>query len=263
MSKHLVDGRRAGHRWSGLAGPARATSSSPTRTPEKLVLFLTAGSGMTPVMGDAAHASTRRETDDRRRAHGALGARQQQDVLFREELAGSWIEKRHRTFTHCTLHFTDDKGHLDVRHEARRRLLPDWRDRQTWACGPTAPPRRRSEKACGDEAGYARGSRCTWSASPSTWTGSRAARAAPSAFSQSGQGRSRSTAPRHAARRRRGGRRAAPVRVPHGHLPELRRCELESGGRVRDLRSTATSTSEGDRIQTCISAASGDCTINV
>ena len=50
------------------------------------------------------------------------------------------------------------------------------------------------------------------------------------------------------------------VRLPDGHLPVV--CGGLVDGHVRDLR-TGAEHEPGSRIQTCISAASGDCVLDV
>ncbi|WEH43815.1 ferredoxin reductase [Streptomyces sp. AM 2-1-1] len=94
----------------------------PRPKPSK-VLYLTAGSGITPVMGMLRDA----EFDDVVMVHSAP---RPQDVIFRDELhdlvAGG---KLRLTEVH-----TATDGLLDI---ARlRELVPDWAERETWACGP-------------------------------------------------------------------------------------------------------------------------------
>ena len=54
--------------------------------------------------------------------------------------------------------------------------------------------------------------------------------------------------------------RADAVRLPDGHLPVVRGDLVE--GHVRDLR-TGAEHEPGTRVQTCISAASGDCVLDI
>ncbi len=94
--------------------------------PEK-VLFLTGGSGITPVMGMLRnHVS---ELPDVVLVHSAPTAR---DVIFAHELrdlAGAGLLRL------VELH-TDTEGMLDLRRDLPA-LVPDWREREVWACGPT------------------------------------------------------------------------------------------------------------------------------
>jgi ferredoxin-NADP reductase len=96
----------------------------PTPRPAK-VLFVTAGSGITPVMGMLRSHS--RELADVVLVHSAPTA---DDVIFASELRGlaetgsvRLLERHTATSPRVTA------ADLDA-------LVPDWADRQTWACGP-------------------------------------------------------------------------------------------------------------------------------
>ncbi|MFJ2010456.1 ferredoxin reductase [Streptomyces globisporus] len=94
----------------------------PRAKPAK-VLYLTAGSGITPVMGMLRDTGL----DDAVMVHCAP---QPQDVIFRKELHSLVADKKLRL---TELH-TDTDGKLDI---ARLQdLVPDWAERETWACGP-------------------------------------------------------------------------------------------------------------------------------
>lgn len=124
VSNHLV--RRAAAGTLVHLDQAGGDFTLPTSPPEK-VLFLTAGSGITPVMGMLrSHA---RDLTDVILVHSAPTAA---DVVFGEELrelAGSGsvrLVERH-TVSAARIVAAD----LDD-------LAPDWAERQTWACGPAA-----------------------------------------------------------------------------------------------------------------------------
>jgi ferredoxin-NADP reductase len=98
----------------------------PTTRPAK-VLFVTAGSGITPVMGMLRSHS--HELADVVVSHSAPTA---DDVVFGSELraladTGSVRLVEHHTATSPRL----TAAALDA-------LVPDWAERQTWACGPAA-----------------------------------------------------------------------------------------------------------------------------
>ena len=98
----------------------------PATRPGK-VLFVTAGSGITPVMGMLRSHS--RELADVVVVHSAPTA---DDVVFGSELrgladTGSVRLVEHHTATSARITAAD----LDA-------LVPDWAERQTWACGPAA-----------------------------------------------------------------------------------------------------------------------------
>jgi ferredoxin-NADP reductase len=90
-------------------------------------LFVTAGSGITPVMGMLR--SSLHELDDVVLVHSAPTPG---DVVFGAELRRLHAEGRLRLVER----HTDRDGKLapcDLDD-----LVPDWRERQTWGCGPTA-----------------------------------------------------------------------------------------------------------------------------
>ncbi|MBC3987588.1 ferredoxin reductase [Streptomyces sp. AC563] len=94
----------------------------PRAKPAK-VLYLTAGSGITPVMGMLRDI----EFDDVVMVHCAPRPR---DVIFRDELHHLVTDRK---LALIEVH-TDTDGMLDIaRLDA---LVPDWTERETWACGP-------------------------------------------------------------------------------------------------------------------------------
>ncbi|WP_205874593.1 ferredoxin reductase [Mycobacterium camsae] len=97
------------------------------RAPAK-VLFLTAGSGITPVMGMLRNmASLGGSAPDIVVVHSAPTA---DDVIFGWELRMLAREGRIRLLEK----HTDTDGMLDVTRLGE--LVPDFADRETWACGP-------------------------------------------------------------------------------------------------------------------------------
>ncbi|MFD8080228.1 ferredoxin reductase [Kitasatospora sp. NPDC059722] len=95
----------------------------PRAKPAK-VLYLTAGSGITPVMGMLRDI----EFDDVVMVHCAP---RPQDVIFRDELHGLVADKKLRL---AEVHTSTD-GRLDIARLGE--LVPDWAERETWACGPS------------------------------------------------------------------------------------------------------------------------------
>jgi len=98
--------------------------------PPQKVLFLTAGSGLTPVMGMLRMLDRRETMPDVVLVHSAP---HEGDILFREELQD--LVGKHPTLR---LHqqLTDSMGLLKLEDLAS--LVPDWTERETWACGPPA-----------------------------------------------------------------------------------------------------------------------------
>ena len=90
-------------------------------------LFVTAGSGITPVMGILRNQL--HELDDVVLVHSAP---RREDVVFGPQLRAWAADGRLRLVER----HTSTDGILRPADLAD--LVPDWRERQTWACGPTA-----------------------------------------------------------------------------------------------------------------------------
>ncbi|NUV73257.1 ferredoxin reductase [Streptomyces fungicidicus] len=121
VSNHLV--RRAKPGTLIQLDQATGDFVLPQAKPAK-VLFLTAGSGITPVMGMLRDTAF----DDAVMIHCAP---QPQDVIFRSELHGLAAAGKLRLIE---VHTATD-GILDIARLDE--LVPDWAERETWACGPT------------------------------------------------------------------------------------------------------------------------------
>ncbi len=100
--------------------------------PVPRLLYVTAGSGITPVAAMLRSLAARNEMPDVVLVHCA---RTPADVIFGAELralaarfASLRLYERHTR--------TDARGRLTVAHLAE--LCPDWAERQVWACGPTS-----------------------------------------------------------------------------------------------------------------------------
>jgi len=122
VSNHLVRRAKAGT----IIQLDQATGDFvlPTERPEK-VLFLTAGSGITPVIGMLRNAV--HELADVVVLHSAPT---RDDVIFGGELR--MLAQRGRLRLHER--HTDSEGMLDPAQVTE--LVPDFAERQTWACGP-------------------------------------------------------------------------------------------------------------------------------
>ena len=99
----------------------------PDPIPAKL-LFLTAGSGITPVMAMLRALERRRRVDDIVHVHSA---RTREGAIFAAELGH--IEERHDGYS-LTLRATGEEGRLTP--EDLDTVCPDWREREVYACGP-------------------------------------------------------------------------------------------------------------------------------
>lgn len=89
-------------------------------------LFVTAGSGITPVMGMLRHRLD--ELDDVVVLHSAPTS---DDVIFGDELRQLGRTQRIRLIER----HTSADGHFTTTQLSES--VPDWRDRDTWGCGPT------------------------------------------------------------------------------------------------------------------------------
>jgi len=88
-------------------------------------LFVTAGSGITPVMGILRHA-----LDSLEDVVVVHSARTRDDAIFGTELRLLASQGR----LHLVERHTRTDGHLTPDQLAD--IVPDWRQRETWACGP-------------------------------------------------------------------------------------------------------------------------------
>ena len=249
LSSHLVNGVKTGT-IVRLAAP-KGDFAMPDPPPAK-VLFVTAGSGITPVMAMLRSIAARSENGrqaitDIVHIHSAPSA---DDVIFHDEL-----QELHQSREGYRLHLqlTDDAGHLDF--DSLHEIAADWQERPTWACGPPAmldaiekvwaeaglPENRlHMERFVIDRTDKGgQGGTVTFALSDKT-----AEVDGATSLLEAGE--------------------KVGIQMPFGcRMGICQTCVLPlESGHVRDFRS-GTEHGAGDRIQTCVSAASGDCTINV
>ena len=172
------------------------------------------------------------------------------DVIFHDELCA--LERTQPDYR-LHLQLTADMGKVDF--AALDGLVPDWKDRSTWACGPTAM--LDTVEKVWTEAGSAR-TACTRSGSAIART-DKGGEGGTVTFKIS----DKSIKLDGATTLMEGGEKLG-IQMPFGcRMGICQSCVLPlESGYVRDLRS-GTEHRAGDRIQTCISAASGDCTIDI
>jgi len=99
----------------------------PEPLPEK-VLFLSAGSGITPIMSMLRCLRRRDALRDVVHVHSA---RTEDDAIFGDQLRK--LDSEHPGYR-LTLRLTGTEGRLTPEHLDE--LCPDWRERETFACGP-------------------------------------------------------------------------------------------------------------------------------
>ena len=243
LSTHLVGGVAPGT-IVRLAAP-QGNFVLPDPAPAK-VLFLTAGSGITPVMSMLRTLVRRGQLGDVTHLHSAPTAA---DVLFAGELAE--LADAHEDYR-LTVRATRTEGRVDLARLDG--IVPDWQERQTWACGPEA---------------MLEGADRTWKAAgiSERLHLERFAAVRTSAHGSGGTvefARAGKTATVDGATSLMDAGEAAGIQMPFGcRMGICQSCVVGLlDGHVRDLR-TGVEHEPGSRVQTCVSAASGDCTLDV
>ncbi len=243
LSTHLVAGVAPGT-IVRLAAP-RGNFVLPD-PPPPAILFLTAGSGITPVMSMLRTLVRRNQIADIAHLHSAPV---ESEVMFAAELAA--LADDHPGYR-LWIRETRVRGRLDLTRLDRE--VPDWRERQTWACGPegmldqatkvwtaaSIEDRLHVERfAVAKAAPAGAGGMVTFARS-----GKRVAADAATSVMDAGEG--------------------AGVQMPFGcRMGICQSCVVDLvDGHVRDLR-TGREHDPGTRVQTCVSAASGDCVVDI
>jgi ferredoxin-NADP reductase len=243
LSTHLVGGVAPGT-IVRLAAP-QGNFVMPDPAPAS-VLFLTAGSGITPVMSMLRTLTKRDQVGDIVHLHSAPT---ESDVIFANELAE--LAQAHAGYR-LQVRATKTQGRLDLSRLADE--VPDWQTRQTWACGPAAmlDDAHRLWSAEGvDERLHLE--RFAASRGKVRGTGGTVT------FERSGK-----TVQADAATSLMDAGEQVGVQMPFGcRMGICQSCVVSLvDGHVRDLRS-GVEHEPGTRVQTCISAASGDCVLDV
>jgi ferredoxin-NADP reductase len=126
VSPFLTDKARLGTIIS--LGGVEGDFTLPEDVPEKL-LFISAGSGITPIMSMLRSLDHQDKMDDVVLIHSA---KDENDVIFGDQLRE--LEKKHEGFTLHEQH-TSSKGRLDPAKHLDD-LCPDWKERTTFLSGP-------------------------------------------------------------------------------------------------------------------------------
>jgi stearoyl-CoA 9-desaturase NADPH oxidoreductase len=243
LSTHLVGGVAPGT-IVRLAAP-QGNFVLPDPAPAS-VLFITGGSGITPVMSMLRTLVRRNQVTDIVHLHSSPT---ESDVLFAAELAEL---QRAQSGYGLRVRTTRDHGRLDLSRIDDE--VPDWRERQTWACGPEgmldAAERAWAAAGIADRLHLER-----FAASKAAVHGD----GGTVEFARSGK-----TLTVDAATPLMDAGEKVGIRMPFGcRMGICQSCVVGLlDGHVRDLR-TGVEHEPGSRIQTCISAASGDCVLDV
>ncbi len=256
MSRHLVRSVEPGdHLPIGLPqGDFTIPEARPVRP-----LFITAGSGITPIMSMIRSYDIIGNFPDIVHVHYAPHA---YDAIFRQECE-DLAERHDGLYTYQPVHtrelgtgeVTEDRHFSDAQ---LKELCPDWQEREVWACGPQglldaverhfghAGLSRKVHierfRAAMADVGDAEGGAVTF-IDGDTEVNTEAAGATPLLRVAEDAGLN----PPHGCR----------MGICHSCDSPLR------SGRVRDLRTGVVHGEQDQMIQTCITAAAGDCTIEL
>ncbi|MGV0743399.1 ferredoxin reductase [Mycolicibacterium sp. XJ870] len=244
LSTHLVNGVKPGT-IVRLASP-RGDFALPDPPPAKLLL-VSAGSGITPIMAMLRAVKLRGHNPDIVHIHSAPCA---DSVIFHDELR---TLDQEQSGYRLHLHLTDAHGHLDL-GAALHDMVPDWTERPTWACGP--PAMLDTIEAIWKDAGRADSLHTERFVIARTDKGGEGG-TVTFAFSDKSIEIDGATSILEAGEK-------VGIQMPFGcRMGICQTCVLPlESGHVRDFRS-GEEHGAGDRINTCISTAAGDCTLNV
>ncbi|GAA0224081.1 NADPH oxidoreductase [Actinomadura nitritigenes] len=235
VSAHLVHRIRPGA--IVRLGEADGDFTLPSPVPPRL-LFVTAGSGITPVMAMLRHLAAAGNAPDVVLVHSDRHAG---DVIFGGEL---------RTMPGIRLHERHTSADGRLAPSGIAGLCPDWPERDTWACGPSGMLDDLAEhwRAAGVE-DRLRVER--FRLAPAAGTGGEGGRVR---FTESGvETDADGSTPLLDAGERAGALLPSGCRmgICYSCVGRLR------SGRVRDLRTGEVHGEEGQIVQTCVSAAAG------
>jgi ferredoxin-NADP reductase len=216
----------------------------PEGAPPK-ALFVTGGSGITPVISILRTLSARRAMPDAVHVHYARTPR---DVIFGDELRA--LAAAHPRYRLVIRHTAQDPRRFS--REELDAMVPDWSTREAWACGPAGL--LDAVESCFDAAGRGRALhverfRAKVAPIPANAAGGRV---------RFGLSRRDVEADGHTPLLRVA--EDAGVNAPHGcRMGICRTCDATMvSGCVRDLRTGQTIDEPGARVQVCVCAAAGD-----
>jgi stearoyl-CoA 9-desaturase NADPH oxidoreductase len=242
MSEHLVRGLQAGT-IVRLALP-QGDFVLPDPPPAK-VLFWTGGSGITPVMSMLRTLDRRGTMPDVVHIHSSPS---RDEAIFRDERLA--LASKHSRLR-LVENFDDEHGRLDA--NKLDKACPDWRERQTWVCGPgpmLEAAEKHWEKAKLGKALHVE----RFSAQLTT-----SAEGGHVTFATSGK-----EADLDGATTILEAGEAAGITMPFGcRMGICHTCVIPlKKGTVKDLRNGAEY-QENQGVQTCVTAAAGDCVLEI
>ncbi|MGA8255518.1 MAG: ferredoxin reductase [Nocardioides sp.] len=245
LSDHLVRGLAPGT-IVRLATPS-GDFVLPDPPPERM-LFLVGGSGITPVMSMVRTLARRGEMPDVVLHYSSTTPER---MIFREELQA--LRDRHPTLRLHERH-TDTDGMFEV-GSGLGELCPDWRERETWACGP-APMLDALEEHWEAE-GLAEQ---LHTERFSLQLGGEGGEGGTVSFQNSGK----EVEADGATTLLEAGEEAG-VGMPYGcRMGICHTCTITKiSGTARDLRNGNEYDQENEPIQTCVTVAVGPCTLNI
>lgn len=245
LSSHLVRGLEPGT--IVRLAPPRGEFVLPDPPPPKL-LFVTGGSGITPVMAMLRTMDNRGGMPDVAHVHSVPDV---DAALFRDELHD--LTRRHPGFD-LYERFTRRDGQLSLPVDLER-ACPDWREREAWVCGPSAMLDE-AEKvwAAGGPSGSLHVERFG-----AAFVGGEA-EGGTVRFTASG----RSVEVDGATTLMQAGERAG-IPMPFGcRMGICHTCVVPlAEGQVRDLRDGTEHDGQHEKIQTCVTVAAGDCALDL
>jgi stearoyl-CoA 9-desaturase NADPH oxidoreductase len=214
--------------------------------PPRKMLFITAGSGLTPVIAMLRMLDRRETMPDVVMVHSA---KDESSILFRDELHR--MEKEHEDF-HLVERVTSRDGRLNFGDLDT--VCPDWRDRQVYACGP--------EKLLSDAESHWKRAGLSGALHLEHFT------AVFKAGAEGGHVRysvsDKEVDIDGATTLLEAGEKQG-IQMPFGcRMGICHSCTVRMvSGSVRDLRNGKETSGENTNIQTCVTAAAGDCVLEV
>jgi stearoyl-CoA 9-desaturase NADPH oxidoreductase len=244
ISSHLVNGLEPGT-IVRLALP-EGDFVLPDPPPEKL-LFLVAGSGVTPVMAMLRTLDRRGSMPD---VVVHYSSPTEERMIFREEM-----QRLDEKYDELTLHklYTDTDGMLELADLAT--ICPDWKERETYACGPAPMLDAITEHfESADLEEHLHLERFSLD------LGGDGGEGGTITFRNSGK-----TVEADGATTVLEAGEEAGIGMPYGcRMGICHTCTLTLvSGKVRDLRNGDEFDQPNEPVQTCVTAAVGDCTLDI